>query len=139
MKKTKVFNIKIKFTIIAILISLISFGVAAVLSTRWMVKEIEDDYREKATLMGTHIIHDLEGSMIRRIHQDVSETIGTYRTYEEVEEVRIFDKDGKEVFTREPGPQEINVGGSPSKGRSYPISKKDGRKGYRNLYSSNQE
>ena len=124
MKKTKVFNIKIKFTIIAILISLISFGVAALLSTRWMVKEIEDDYREKATLMGTHIIHDLEGSMIRRIHQDVSETIGIYRTYKEVEEVRIFDKNGKEVFTREPGPQEINVGEVLRKGAPIQYQKK---------------
>jgi two-component system, NtrC family, sensor kinase len=107
--KENLSSVKIKFTIIAILIALISFGVAAFLSTRWMAEEIQGDYREKAALMGTHIIHDLEASMIRMIHQDVSSTLDIYRTYNEVEEVRIFDKNGKEVFTQEPGPQETRV------------------------------
>jgi len=107
--KENLSSIKIKFTIIAILIALVSFGVAAFLSIRWMAEEIQGDYKEKAALMGTHIIHDLEVSMMRRIHQDVSSTLDIYRTYKEVEEVRIFDRKGKEVFVQEPGPQETRV------------------------------
>ena len=107
--KEKLSSIRIKFTIVAVLIALISFGVAAFLSIRWMAEEIQGDYKEKAALMGTHIIHDLEGSMIRSIHQEISSTLEIYRTYKEVEEARIFDKNGKEVFVREPGHPETRV------------------------------
>jgi len=107
--KTSVLSIKMKFTIVTILVSLVSFGVAAVLSTRWLAQEIEDDYKEKATLMWTHIIHDLEESMIRRVHQDVSRTLDIYRTYKEVEEVRIFNRNGKEVFAQGPASPETKV------------------------------
>lgn len=107
--KTGLLTIKMKFTIVTILVSLVSFGVAAVLSTRWLAQAIEDDYKEKATLMWTHIIHDLEESMIRRIHQEVFRTLDIYRTYKDVEEVRIFNRNGKEVFAQGPASPEIKV------------------------------
>jgi len=122
--KENLSSVKIKFTIIAILIALTSFGVAAFLSIRWMAEEIQGDYKEKAALMGTHIVHDLEVSMIRSIHQDVSITLDIYRTYKEVEEVRIFDGKGKEVFAREPGPQETKVEEALRKGAPIQFQKK---------------
>ena len=122
--KENLSSIKIKFTIIAILIAMISFGVAAFLSIRWMAEEIQGDYKEKAALMGTHIIHDLETSMIRGIHPDIHSTLDIYRTYKEVEEVRIFDKKGKEVFAQEPGPQETKVEEVLRKGASTQFERK---------------
>ena len=107
--KTGLLTIKMKFTIVTIGVSLVSFGIAAVLSTRWLAEEIQDDYKEKATLMWTHIIHDLEDSMIRRVHQDVSRTLDIYKAYKEVEEVRIFNLNGKEVFTQGPASPETKV------------------------------
>ena len=92
--KKSLASLNTKFTIIAVLIALISFGVAAYLSTRWMSEEIQGDYREKAALIGTHIVHDLENAMIRTSHRDISSTLHIYRTYKEVEEVRIFDRTG---------------------------------------------
>jgi nitrogen fixation/metabolism regulation signal transduction histidine kinase len=107
--KTKVFSIKMKFTLITILISLVSFGVAAFLSTHWLAKEIEEDYKEKATLMGTHIIHDLEDSMLRRTHEEIFTTLDIYRSYKDVEEVRIFNTKSKEVFVKGESSSEARV------------------------------
>jgi PAS domain S-box-containing protein len=98
--RMKASSIKVKFTIIAILISLVSFGAAAFLSTHWLAKEIEVDYKEKATLMATHIIHDLEDSMLRRTHGEIFTTLDIYRSYKDVEEVRIFNTKSKEVFVK---------------------------------------
>ena len=89
-----------------------------------MAEEIQGDYREKAALMGTHIIHDLEDSMIRRVHGDISSTLEIYRTYNEVEEVRIFDKNGKEGFAQEPGHPETRVEGVLRKGTPIQFQKK---------------
>jgi nitrogen fixation/metabolism regulation signal transduction histidine kinase len=102
-------SLKVKITLIAVLISLVSFGFAAFLSTRWMAEEIEEDYRFKAELMQMHIIHDLEESMLRRTHGDLFTTLDIYRAYKEVEEVRVFNSKGKEVFTKEKGAPEIMV------------------------------
>src|SRR4030067_2617943 len=109
MTKMGLLTIRMKFTIVTIGISLVSFGVAAVLSTQWLAEEIQDDYKEKASLIWTHIIHDLEESMIRRIHQDISRTLDIYKAYKEVEEVRIFNRNGKEVFTQGPASPETKV------------------------------
>lgn len=105
----KISSIKLKFSIISICISLISFGVAALLSTQWMAEEIQGDYEEKAALMGTHIIHDLEESMNRRTHGEVFRTLDIYKGYKEVEEVRFFDLRGKDVFTNKPGQPDVRV------------------------------
>jgi nitrogen fixation/metabolism regulation signal transduction histidine kinase len=107
--KTGLLTIKVKFTILAIGISLASFGVAAVLSTQWLAEAIQEDYKEKATLIWTHIIHDIEESMIRRIHPDISRTLDIYKSYKEVEEVRIFNRHGSEVFTQGPASLEPRV------------------------------
>jgi len=107
--KTKVFSIKVKFTLAAVLISLISYGIAAFLSTRWLAEEIKEDYRDKARLMLTHILHDLETSMLRKQHAEVFGTLDIYKNYKDVEEIRIFDPTGKEIFTDEPGPAEPRV------------------------------
>ena len=107
--RMKISSIKLKFAIISICISLISFGIAALLSTRWMAEEIQEDYEEKAALMGTHIIHDLEESMLRRAHGEVFRTLEIYKGYKQVEEVRFFNLRGKDVFTEKPGQPEVRV------------------------------
>jgi hypothetical protein len=83
--RTNVRSIKVKFTVIAILISLISFGVAAVFSTHWLSEEIQADYSEKAMLMGTHIIHDVGSAMIIKIHGGIPDVLGIYRNYKDIE------------------------------------------------------
>lgn len=105
----KISSIKLKFTIISVCISLISFGIAALLSTRWMAEEIQGDYEEKAALMVTHIIHDLEESMLRRAHGEVFRTLDIHKGYKGVEEVRFFNLRGKDVFTEKPGQPEVKV------------------------------
>ena len=107
--RTRVFSIKTKFTLVAILISLVSFGVAAFLSTRWVAKEIEGDYKERATLIGTHIIHDLESSMLRRIHGEIFTTLDLYKSYKDIEEARIFNTKSKEVFVEGESSSEAGV------------------------------
>lgn len=105
----KLSSIKLKFAIVSISISMISFGIAALLSTQWMASEIENDYQEKAALMGTHIIHDLEESMLRRTHEEVFRTLDIYKNYKEVEEVRFFNLRGRDVFTEKEGEPDIRV------------------------------
>ena len=116
--RTKTFSLKTKFTLIAIVISLVSFGVAAYFSTRWLAIEIEGDYKEKAILIGTHIIHDLESSMLHRPHGEILPTLDLYKSYKDVEQVRIFNTRSKEVFVKgesspEAGVEEVIRTGEP--------------------------
>jgi signal transduction histidine kinase len=105
----KISSIKLKFAIIFISVSLISFGIAALLSTQWMAEEILGDFDEKAALIRIHIIHDLEESMDRKTHGEVFRTLDIYKGYKEVEEVRFFDLKGKDVFTEKPGQPDVRV------------------------------
>ncbi len=107
--RMKALSIKIKFTMIAMLICLVSFGVAAFFSTRWLGTEIQNDYKEKAMLISLHIIDDLESVMLRNAHEEIFKTLDIYRGSKEVEEVRIFNTKGKEIFFQEQGPPEANV------------------------------
>src|SRR4030042_738625 len=107
--RMKVSSIKIKFAIIAILISLISFGVAAFFSIQWLDEEIQDDYKEKAILMGTHIIHDIGTAMIFKNHGGIPDVLELYRNYRDVEEVRVFNVKGDEIFSQGSGPPEAGV------------------------------
>src|SRR4030042_1200876 len=120
---TRVLNIKVKFTIIAILISLISFGVAAIFSTHWLAEEIQNDYKEKATLMGTHIIHDVGSAMISKIHGGIPEVLDIYRNYKEVEEVRVFNRNGDEIFSKVMTSPETRVKDALTTGRSIHFNK----------------
>ena len=100
-------GIKIKFILSALLISLISFGVAAFLSNLWMQQDFQKDYSEKAELIGTHVIHELEMAMLYRNHEGITDTLGFYRKYKDVEQLRVFNPKGKEVLAHEEGsPQE---------------------------------
>lgn len=83
---------------IAAIISLVGFGIAIHFSTQWMAEEIEGDYQEKAELMWTHILHDLENSMLRINHQEIFNTLHIYKNYKDVKEVRIYNSKGEEVF-----------------------------------------
>jgi len=107
--KMKSLSIKIKFTIIAIFISLMSFGAAAYFSTRWMADEIREEYKSKAMLMSAHVLHDLEDSMLRKTHEEIHGTLNIYKAYKEVKEIRIFSPKGKEVFSVEERPAEARV------------------------------
>jgi signal transduction histidine kinase len=107
--RSKGFSLRLKFTIIAITIGLISFGVADFLSNQWMTKSFEKQYKEEAMLVRTHIIHDLESAMKSRTHGEISEVLSICRGYQGVEEVRIFDLKGHEVFYEQQGPDETRV------------------------------
>ncbi len=96
-------SIKFKFILSALLISLISFGVAAFLSNLWMQQDFQKDYSEKAELIGTHLIHDLEKAMPLRSHEGINDTLDFYRKYKDVEELRVFNPKGKEVFAHDEG------------------------------------
>ncbi len=105
----KVFSIKIKFTAIAVLICIVSFGVAAFYSTKWLTEEIQTDYKEKAMLISLHIVNDLESVMLQNAHAEIFKTLAIYKGYKGVEEVRIFNIKAKEVFSQEQGLPEAKV------------------------------
>jgi two-component system NtrC family sensor kinase len=108
--KMKASSIKTKFTMIAMMICVVSFGVAAFFSTKWLREEIQGEYKEKAMLISLHIIDDLESVMLQNAHEEILKTLAIYKGYKkEVEEVRVFNIKGKEVFFREPGPLEAKV------------------------------
>ena len=122
------FNIKVKFTIIAIMISLISFGVAAFFSTQWLAEEIQHDYREKAVLMGTHIIHDVGSAMVSKIHGGITDVLNIYRDYKDVEEVRVFNRNGDEIFSKGMNPPESRVKEALTTGKSISFHKEINKK-----------
>ena len=105
----KSFSVKIKFIVIVLFIGLISFGTAAFISTQWMADEIREEYKNKAMLMSTHVLHDLEDAMLRKTHEEIYGTLDIYKGSKEVMEIRILSPKGKEVFTEEEGPAETRV------------------------------
>jgi signal transduction histidine kinase len=107
--RSRVFSLKLKFTIMAISTAFLSFGVAAFLSNQWMAKGLEKRYKEEAMLIRTDIIHELESAMKSGAHGEISEVLNVYRTHEGVEEVRVFDLMGHEVFAEQKGPDEPRV------------------------------
>jgi two-component system NtrC family sensor kinase len=105
----KSFSIKMKIAMVAVLICLVSFGVAAFFSTRWLREEIQDDYEEKVNLMAIHIVHDIGTVTAPRPHEGIPEVLRTYRELEGMEEVRVFDPQGEEVFCEVKGSPEARV------------------------------
>ena len=89
------FSMKIKFVVMALLISMVSFGVAAYISNRWAMDDFEKDYHDKAMLMGNHLVHDLSEGMTYKPHDGIIQSLEFYRRYKEVEELRIFNQKGK--------------------------------------------
>jgi len=126
--KRRSFSIEVKFTIVAVLISLISFGIAASLSNRWVREDYQKNYEEKATLIGTHILHDLSEAMVLNQHERMPPTLDFYRKYEGMVEVRLFDSKGQEVFTGEKGPREPRVEESLRTGRMIHYHKEIGER-----------
>ena len=109
MMRSKVFSLRLKFTIMAITIGLVSFGVAGFLSNQWIAKALNKQYKEKAMLVRTHIIRGLESAMESGARGEISELLNVYRAYQGIEEVRIFDLKGHEVFSEQQGPDETRV------------------------------
>ena len=105
----KTLSLKVKFTIIALATGLIGFGAAAFLSNAWMSRALEKHHKEQALLVRTHIVHDLESAMSAKDHDQIPKALDIYRKYETVEEVRIFDFRGHEVFAKDKGPPEGRV------------------------------
>ncbi len=97
------FSLKAKFTILAISIELMGFGVAAFLSCRWMAKTFERHYTEEARIIRTHLFKDIESAMLSKNHQEISRILNVYRGHKAVEEVRVFNPKGQEVFTENKG------------------------------------
>ena len=126
--RMKVSSIKMKFTIIAILISFISFGVAAFFSTKWLVEEIENDYKEKAVLIGTHIIHDIGTAMVSHTRKGISDVLNIYQSYKDVEEVRVFNRKGDEIFSKVMSPPEARVKETLRTGESISFNKQLNKK-----------
>ncbi len=103
------FSLKVKFTIFVISIELIGFGIAAFLSCKWMAKTFERHYTEEAKIIRTHVFKDIESAMLSKNHQEISRVLNIYRAHRAVEEVRIFDPKGQEVFTENRGDYEERV------------------------------
>ena len=110
--RTKVFSIKVKFTIVAVIIALISFGVAAFLSNQWMARGFEKYYEEKAILILKNIAHELELIMLVRepkAHEEVFNVLDSYREDKKIVELRVFGLKSREAFAKEEGTPEVRI------------------------------
>ncbi len=108
----KVFTIKVKFTIVAFIIALVSFGVVVYLSNDWMARGFEKQYEEKAGLILKNVTHELELIMLirePRAHEEVFGILDSYRADKRLLELRIFGLQGQEAFARTEGIPEPRV------------------------------
>ncbi len=121
-------SIKTKFMIVALLISLVSFGVAAYISNRWVLDDFQKDYAEKAVLIGRNFNHDLGEGMKSREHEGVGRALAFYEKLPEVEELRIFDVKGEETFVSGKGTPEFRVGEALSKKKIIHFRKQIGQR-----------
>jgi hypothetical protein len=74
-----------------------------------MAKAFKGRYKEEAMLVRVHVIDDLESAMASGSHEEIPKILSIYRTYKGVEEARVFNLKGREVFTEEKGPNETMV------------------------------
>ncbi len=108
----KFFSIKVKFTIVAFIIALVSFGVVVFLSNDWMAKGFDKQYEEKASLILKNVTHELELIMLirePRAHEEVFGILDSYRADKKLVELRIFGLRGQEAFARAEGTPEPRV------------------------------
>lgn len=109
--KPRFISLKIKFTLITFFVGFVSFSVAAILANQWMPNEFEKAYRQKAFLIWTHVIDDIEAAMVTKIHGDIPKVLGIYRAHRDVKELRLFNLGGQEVFAeKDKNPSELGVG-----------------------------
>ncbi len=73
--KMKASSLKAKSLAISLLISVVSFGVAAYISNRWIVSDFNRDYKEKAILMANHLVHDLREGMMYKTHNAINTSL----------------------------------------------------------------
>ena len=111
-----------KFTVFTILIGVISFAIAALFSGKFLADELEKQYEEKALLIWKHVLHDLETGMILRDHRGIENNLKAYRTDNEMLELRLFSRQGEEIFSDQKGPSDPKVeealkAGAPAKFR----------------------
>ena len=125
--RSKLFSLRVKFTAIAITIGFISFGVAAFVSTQWMAKAFKGRYKEEAMLVRTHVINELESAMASGSHEGITDVLSIYRAYRGVEEARVFNLKGREVFAEEKGPDETRVEEMLRTGEIVPFNKEINR------------
>lgn len=120
----KKISLKMKFSIMAVLISLISFSAAAFLSARWMANEAERDHRDKAELIGTHIIQAIGNAMIFNVHGSLAHLVDAYRDYKDVVELRLFNHKGDEILSKGAGPPDPLVKETLATGQSIHVYKR---------------
>ncbi|MBI4594773.1 MAG: HAMP domain-containing protein [Candidatus Tectomicrobia bacterium] len=96
--KEKVFNLKVKFSIIALVNGFICFLVGVYLFGQFAKKQFEKTTDEKASLISTHIIDDMEHAMLAKQSRRLQNTLDIYRSFDEVVDVRIFNSKGEEVY-----------------------------------------
>ncbi len=107
--KVRRLNLTGKFILIALGTGILFLGITAYFSHRFISREFEEHYQEKALLVAKHIISDLEEGMMRRAHQRLNEILNEYRG-KETADVRLFNPEGKEVFGSETAKPEPKVG-----------------------------
>jgi signal transduction histidine kinase/HAMP domain-containing protein len=97
--KTKVF---VTTTIIIIFI----LWIVALTSNRWIDQSSEKQYLRFATLFGRDVAFELEEMMLHKTPGEIPGLVDRLKAEELVEELRIFDNKGREVFSRVQGPAE---------------------------------
>jgi PAS domain S-box-containing protein len=107
--RKNVSSIKVKFAVFTILIGVISFAIAALFSGKFLADELEKQYEEKALLIWRHVLHDLETGMILRDHRGIENNLTAYRTDNEMLELRLFNRQGEEIFSDQKGPSDPKV------------------------------
>ncbi len=121
------------------MIGLVSFGIAAHFSSQFMAEELENQYEEKALLIWKHVLHELEEGMILRDHRRIENNLKAYRAENDMLELRIFDHQGREVFSDQKGPPDPKVEEALKTGAPAKFRKDDKPKGSGDLYHSHSE
>lgn len=96
-------SLRTKITIIAVSVSLAMFVFLAFVTNKWILGEIKEQFEKKADLYANDVARDIEGIISPRT-TSISEMIASHRLPGMVDEIRIFDLNGKEIFTDKPGP-----------------------------------
>jgi nitrogen fixation/metabolism regulation signal transduction histidine kinase len=102
-------GVKAKITFMALFIGFLIFGITVYFSNRFKTLELESDLEEKALLILEHVLHDLEEDIPLTPHKRIPETLNVYRGRKEIQAIRLFNNQGREVFANEEGPGEPNL------------------------------
>ncbi len=111
-------SLRTKVFIITVTTILIGFGIMAFMTIQWITHQFEKHHEKIAMLHGANVMREIEGKMISKTPEEIPLILDDIRKLKDIEELRVFNLNGQEVFVKRKGSPEPMVKGVLNTGKA---------------------